>query len=69
MILSLFAKNSRFTDLLGKLKRSSALGLTLIALSLSNVISAQTTTHDHSAHQHEQEKQAVAPPKQKPIFI
>jgi cytochrome c-type biogenesis protein CcsB len=69
MILSLFAKNSRFTDLLSKLKRSSALGLTLIALSLSNVISAQTTTHDHSAHQHEQEKQAVAPPKQKPIFI
>jgi cytochrome c-type biogenesis protein CcsB len=71
MILTLFAKNSRFTGLLSKLKKSSALGLTLIALSLSNVISAQTTTHDHSAHQHDhqQEKQVITPPKQAPIFI
>lgn len=71
MILSLFAKNSRFTDLLKKLKKSAAITVGTIALLLPNLTSAQATSHDHAAHQHnhQQEKKAVAAPKQKPIFI
>ncbi len=71
MILSLFAKNSRFTDLLKKLKKSAAITVGTIALLLPNLTSAQATSHDHAAHQHnhQQEKKAVAAPKQTPIFI
>jgi cytochrome c-type biogenesis protein CcsB len=71
MIMSLFAKQSRFTDLLKKLKKSAALTVGTVALLIPNFISAQESSHDHSAHQHnhQEEEKVVAAPKQTPIFI
>lgn len=71
MVLSLFAKNLRFSGLLGKLKKSSNALMVLFFLGLPNFLVAQTTNHDHSAHQHEQheEKEAVAPPKQQAVYL
>ncbi len=71
MIMSLFAKQSRFTDLLKKLKKSAALTVGIVALLIPNFISAQESSHKHAAHQHkhQQEDKVVAAPKQTPIFI